>query len=355
MLVVMNKNATSVQIDAVVKAIESRGYTARPIPGGERVSIGVLYNKGAVDAAAFVGLPGVKEVIPITRPYKLVSREFQPEDTVITVGNVLIGNGHLTIIAGPCAIESESQALTIAESVRKAGAQLFRGGAYKPRTSPYSFQGLGEEGLKILAKVRETTGMPVVTEVMDYETFDIVEAYADIIQIGTRNMQNFSLLRRAGRARKPIVLKRGMAATIDEWLMAAEYILEGGNNQVILCERGVRTFVHHSRNTLDLSAIPVVRKESHLPIIVDPSHAAGRRDQVIPLSRAAVAVEAHGLMVEVHHAPETALSDGAQSLYPHQFEQLCSQVRSIFDVFKNENAGPQNLANARSQMAGQMS
>jgi 3-deoxy-7-phosphoheptulonate synthase len=225
--------------------------------------------------------------------------------------------------------------LTIAKQVRHAGAQLFRGGAFKPRTSPYSFQGLGEEGLKILAHVRETTGMPVVTEVMDFETFDLVEEYADIIQIGTRNMQNFSLLRRAGRSPKPILLKRGMAATVDEWLMAAEYILEGGNAQVILCERGVRTFVHHSRNTLDLSAVPVVLKESHLPIIVDPSHAAGRRDQVIPLSRASIAVAAHGLMVEVHHDPGNALSDGAQSLYPQQFEKLCDQINKIFNILGN--------------------
>ena len=285
MLIVMEKKARSEEIDAVIKAIEERNYTARPIPGGERVSIGVLYNDGPVDASFFMGLPGVKDAVPITRPYKLVSREFRANDTVIQVGDVSIGNGHMTIIAGPCAVESESQALTIAAHVRSAGAHIFRGGAFKPRTSPYSFQGLGKKGLEILAKVREETGLPVVTEAMDYETFDLVEKFADIIQIGARNMQNFSLLKRAGQAEKPILLKRGMAATIDEWLMAAEYILEGGNSQVILCERGVRTFVHHSRNTLDLSAVPVIRKESHLPIIIDPSHAAGRRDQVIPLSR----------------------------------------------------------------------
>ena len=331
MLVVMDKKATQAEIDFVVAAIEERGYTARPIPGGERISIGILNNKGHVDASPFLGLPGVKDAIHVTRPYKLVSREFKREDTVIKVGDISVGNGNLVIIAGPCAVESESQALIIAEHVKRSGAQLFRGGAFKPRTSPYSFQGLGEEGLKILATVREKTGMPVVTEVMDLETFDLVEKYADVIQIGTRNMQNFSLLRRAGHANKPVVLKRGMAATIDEWLMAAEYILEGGNSQVILCERGVRTFVHHSRNTLDLSAVSVVLKESHLPIIVDPSHAAGVRDQVIPLSRAAVAVGAQGLMVEVHHAPDKALSDGAQSLYPQQFEGLCRQVQSIFD------------------------
>ena len=335
MLVVMDKKATKKEIDFVVATIEERGYTARPIPGGERVSIGILNNKGHVDASPFLGLPGVKDAIHVTRPYKLVSREFKHEDTVINVGDVSVGNGNLVIIAGPCAVESESQALTIAEHVKKSGAQLFRGGAFKPRTSPYSFQGLGKEGLQILAKVREKTGMPVVTEVMDLENLDLVEKYADVIQIGARNMQNFSLLRRAGHASKPVLLKRGMAATIDEWLMAAEYILEGGNSQVILCERGVRTFVHHSRNTLDLSAVSVVLKESHLPIIVDPSHAAGRRDQVVPLSRAAVAVGAQGLMVEVHHAPEKALSDGAQSLYPRQFESLCSQVQFIFDNLQN--------------------
>jgi 3-deoxy-7-phosphoheptulonate synthase len=328
----MNQNATTEQIDSVVSAIKKYGYIPRPIPGGERVSIGILYNKGPVDGSLFLGMPGVKEAIPVTRPYKLVSREFQPEETIIRIGDVAIGNGSLTIIAGPCAVESETQALTIANQVKQAGADLFRGGAFKPRTSPYSFQGLGKEGLEILAKVRETTGMPVVTEVMDYENFDLVEEYADVIQIGARNMQNYSLLKRAGKAKRPVLLKRGMAATIDEWLMAAEYILEGGNSQVILCERGVRTFVHHSRNTLDLSAVPFVRNESHLPVIVDPSHATGRRDQVIPLSRAAVAVGADGLMVEVHHAPEEALSDGAQSLYPEQFEKLSSQVRSIFDL-----------------------
>ena len=335
MLVVMDKKATQAEIDFVVATIEERGYTARPIPGGERISIGILNNKGPVDASPFLGLPGVKDAIHVTRPYKLVSREVKHQDTVITVGDVSVGNGNLVIIAGPCAVESESQALIIAEHVKRSGAQLFRGGAFKPRTSPYSFQGLGEEGLKILATVREKTGMPVVTEVMDLETFDLVEKYADVIQIGTRNMQNFSLLRRAGHANKPVLLKRGMAATIDEWLMAAEYILEGGNSQVILCERGVRTFVHHSRNTLDLSAVSVVLKESHLPIIVDPSHAAGVRDQVVPLSRAAVAVGAQGLMVEVHNAPEKALSDGAQSLYPRQFEHLCREVRLIFNHLNN--------------------
>ncbi len=332
MLIVMDQKATQAEIDAVVAAVESKGFVARAIPGGDRVSIGVLHNKGVVEPSLFLGYPGVKDVVPVTRPYKLVSREVQQEDTVVRVGDVRIGNGSFTIIAGPCAIESEEQAMTIAAGVKDAGAHLFRGGAYKPRTSPYSFQGLGEEGLRILARVRQEFGLPVVTEVIDESTFDLVAEYADVIQIGTRNMQNFTLLRRAGRIDKPVFLKRGMSATIDEWLMAAEYILEGGNRQVILCERGVRTFVHHSRNTLDLSAVPVVRKESHLPIVIDPSHAAGRRDQVIPLSRAAAAVGAQGLMVEVHHNPEQALSDGAQSLYPQQFEHLCRQVEAIYSV-----------------------
>ncbi len=334
MLIVMDKKATQQEIEMVVAVIEEHDCTARPIPGGERVSIGVLNNKGPVDASLFLGLGGVKDAIPITRPYKLVSRESKQEDTIIQVGENSIGNGGLTIIAGPCAVESEKQALAIAKQVKERGAHLFRGGAFKPRTSPYSFQGLGEKGLKILAKVKSETGLPVVTEVMDNETFDIVEYYADVIQIGTRNMQNFTLLKRAGKAKKPVMLKRGMAATIEEWLMAAEYILERGNSQVILCERGVRTFVHHSRNTLDLSAVAVVRKESHLPIIVDPSHAAGRRDQVLPLSRAAVAAEAHGLMVEVHNEPDKALSDGAQSLYPDQFKKLSDQVQAIYRIFK---------------------
>ena len=331
MLIVMDQKATQEQIDRVIATIKEQGFTPRPIPGGQRVSIGILNNKGPVDGSLFLGLLGVKDAIPVTRPYKLVSREVHPEDTLIPIGDVTVGSGNLTIIAGPCAIESEEQALTVAYHVKKAGADLFRGGAFKPRTSPYAFQGLGKEGLEILAHVREETGLSVVTEVLDYENFDLVEEYADVIQIGTRNMQNFTLLRRAGLSEKPILLKRGMAATIDEWLMAAEYILSEGNDKVILCERGVRTFVNHSRNTLDLSAIPVVKNESHLPIIIDPSHAAGRRDQVIPLSRAAVAVEAHGLMVEVHNAPEKALSDGGQSLYPEQFEGLCQQARTIYD------------------------
>jgi 3-deoxy-7-phosphoheptulonate synthase len=332
MLLVMHKNATQEQIDAVMAAVEKLGCTPRPIPGGMRVAIGILYNKGPVDRGHFLSLPGVQEAIPVTRPYKLVSRELKPEDTVVDVGGVPLGNGHFTLIAGPCAVESLEQAMTIAQKVKDAGALIFRGGAFKPRTSPYAFQGMGEEGLKILARVREKTGLRVVTEAMDSAEFDMVEHYADMVQIGARNMQNFSLLRRAGHSTKPVMLKRGMSSTIEEWLMAAEYIMEAGNPQVVLCERGLRTFAVHSRNTLDLSAVPVVKKESHLPVIADPSHAAGHREQVGPLSLAAAAVGVHGLMIEVHHAPHEALSDGGQSLYPEQFAALANDIRRIVEV-----------------------
>ncbi len=334
MLIVMEKNSTQEQIQAAVEAVEKRGYTARPIPGGDRVSIGVLYNKGFVDNAHFLGLAGVKEVIPVTKPYKLVSREVKPENTRIKVGDVVFGDGSIPVMAGPCAVESESQILAIARAVKACGAGLLRGGAFKPRTSPYSFQGLGEEGLKFLAKAREETGLPIVTEAMDVENFDVVEAYADVVQIGTRNMQNYSLLRRAGKSNRPIILKRGMSATLPEWLMAAEYIMEEGNPDVILCERGVRTFVRHSRNTLDLSVVPAARKESHLPIIVDPSHASGVRDQVIPLACAAAALEADGIMIEVHNCPDDALSDGAQSLYPEQFAVVMKKINAIHAIMK---------------------
>jgi 3-deoxy-7-phosphoheptulonate synthase len=329
MLVVMSSYATEEEISQVVSAIEREGNVARVIQGGERTAIGILQNRGPVDPAPYLLLPGVKETIPVSKPYKLVSREIELRDTLIQLGDVTIGGDNFVLIAGPCAVESESQALTIAHEVRRRGALLFRGGAYKPRTSPYSFQGLGEEGLKILAKVREETGLYIVTEAMDHELCDLVEEYADIIQIGARNMQNFSLLNRAGQARKPILLKRGMSATLQEWLMAAEYIMAKGNPEVILCERGVRTFADHSRNTLDLSAIPVVKQESHLPILADPSHACGRRDQVIPMSRASVAAGAHGLMVEVHNEPTKALSDGQQALFPSQFEQMVNEILPI--------------------------
>ena len=329
MLIVMEKDATQAQIDAVVNIIKELGFTPAPIPGSQRTAIGILGNAGPIDPGNFISLDGVKDAISVSKPFKLVSREVQPENTVVTVGGQAIGGGDLAVMAGPCAVESLEQCLIIAEAVKKAGATIFRGGAFKPRTSPYSFQGLGDKGLEILAEVRKRTGLAIVTEAIDHEVLDQVEAVADIIQIGARNMQNFTLLKRAGKSSKPILLKRGMAATIDEFLMAAEHIMSQGNNRIILCERGVRTFADHSRNTLDLSAIPAVKLLSHLPIIVDPSHAAGRRDQVIPLSRASVAVGADGLMVEVHHNPTHALSDGPQSLYPEQFEDLMRQVRML--------------------------
>lgn len=335
MLVVMEKNITEKKIQAVITAIEKRGYTARTIPVGDRVSIGILHNKNSIEAAHFLGLDGVKEVIPVTKPYKLVGREFQKENTLIKVGDAVFGDGSFVVIAGPCAVESEKQILSIAKSVKNAGAKVFRGGAFKPRTSPYSFQGLGKKGLIFLAKVRKETGLPIATEVMDVETFDLVEEYADIIQIGTRNMQNFSLLRRAGNSDKPVLLKRGMSATLQEWLMAAEYIMEQGNTKVILCERGVRTFVRHSRNTLDLSVVPAVKKESHLPIIVDPSHAAGIRDQVISLAHASAALGADGVMIEVHNHPKEALSDGPQSLYPDQFVTAMEKMKAIHAIIGN--------------------
>ncbi|MBW1988395.1 MAG: 3-deoxy-7-phosphoheptulonate synthase [Deltaproteobacteria bacterium] len=338
MLVVMAKNATNEQIAGVQDAVRAAGFTPRPIPGGERVAIGILHNQGPVDPSLFSSLPGVSHTIPVTKPFKLVSREFKHEDTVVDVSGVPVGNGHFTLIAGPCAVESEKQCLAIARAVKAAGAGIFRGGAFKPRTSPYSFQGLGEEGLKILAKVRGETGMPVVTEALDTAVFDLVEAYADMVQIGARNMQNFSLLRRAGQSRKPILLKRGMSSTIEEWLMAAEYILEGGNTAVVLCERGLRTFAMHSRNTLDLSAVPVVQKESHLPVIADPSHAAGVAAQVPPLARASAAIGVHGLMIEVHDHPEKALSDGGQSLLPGQFAALANQMRAIHELLDRQGA-----------------
>jgi 3-deoxy-7-phosphoheptulonate synthase len=316
----------------VVRAIEARGLKAHPIPGSQRTAIGITGNKGTAEAPVFEALPGVLEVIPVTHAYKLVSREVKHDDTLVEVGGVRIGGPTLVVVAGPCAVESLEQTLTVARAVKKAGAHMLRGGAFKPRTSPYSFQGLGEEGLRILAAAREETGLPVITEAVDVEGVDLVERYADAIQIGARNMQNFSLLKRAGRARKPVVLKRGMSATLEEFLMSAEYVLSEGNYQVVLCERGVRTFSDFSRNTLDLSVVPAVKKISHLPILVDPSHGTGRRDKVAPLSRAAAAVGADGLMVEVHHEPDTALSDGPQSITPAMFEALMGELRQIAPV-----------------------
>jgi 3-deoxy-7-phosphoheptulonate synthase len=331
-LVVMRQDATAAQIRGVMEAVEARGFKAHAIPGAQRTAIGITGNKGALEAPAFESLPGVLEVIPVSHAYKLVSREVKPDDTVVQVGGVPVGGSGLVVIAGPCAVESREQALTIARAVKAAGAHLLRGGAFKPRTSPYSFQGLGEEGLKILAEAREATGLPVVTEAVDIEGLELVERYADAIQIGARNMQNFSLLRRAGRAKKPVLLKRGMSATLEEFLMSAEYILSEGNYGVILCERGVRTFSDFSRNTLDLAVVPAVKALSHLPILVDPSHGTGRRDKVAPLSRAAAAVGADGLIVEVHHDPNRALSDGPQSITPDMFELLMRDLGQIAPV-----------------------
>jgi 3-deoxy-7-phosphoheptulonate synthase len=331
-LVVMRQDATQEQIKGVMEAVEARGFKAHAIPGAQRTAIGITGNKGALDRPVFESLPGVLEVIPVSHAYKLVSREVKPEETVVRVGGVSVGGPELVVMAGPCAVESREQTLTIARAVKAAGAHVLRGGAFKPRTSPYSFQGLGEEGLKILAEAREATGLPVVTEAVDMEGLDLVERYADAIQIGARNMQNFSLLRRAGRARKPVLLKRGMSATLEEFLMSAEYILSEGNYEVILCERGVRTFSDFSRNTLDLAMVPAVKDISHLPILVDPSHGTGRRDKVAPLSRAAAAVGADGLIVEVHHDPNRALSDGPQSITPDMLESLMRDLRQIAPV-----------------------
>jgi len=331
MLVVMKSDVAEEQVRAVIKEIERMGYRGIPMPGAERIAVCILGNKGPVDDTRLLTMDGVKETIPVTKPYKLVSRETRLEPTVITIGDISIGGGEVIIMAGPCAVESEHQALTIARCVKKCGAQVFRGGAFKPRTSPYSFQGLGEKGLKMLEKIRQETGLLIVTEATDHTSIELVEQYADIIQIGARNMQSFSLLRRAGQSPRPVLLKRGFAATIDELLMSAEYIMSEGNPRIILCERGIRTFSDTARNTLDLSAVLSIKEVSHLPVIVDPSHAAGRREFVIPLSKAAVAVGADGLLVEVHHDPLHALSDGAQSLYPEQFAQLMHQIDCLRD------------------------
>jgi len=331
MLVVMKNEATEEQVRAVIREIENLGYRGIPIPGAERTAVCIIGNQGPVEDSQLLPLDGVKETIRVTKPYKLVSRETHLQSTIIAIGDVKIGGKEPVVMAGPCAVESEEQALTIAHLVKQYGAQVFRGGAFKPRTSPYSFQGLGEEALKILEKVREETGLLIVTEATDHTNIEVVEQYADIIQIGARNMQNYSLLCRAGHASKPILLKRGFAATIDEWLMAAEYIMSEGNTQVILCERGIRTFSDNTRNTLDISAILSVKELSHLPIVVDPSHASGRKEYIIPLSKAAIAVGADGILVEVHHDPPHALSDGIQSLYPEQFAELIKEIKSLKD------------------------
>jgi 3-deoxy-7-phosphoheptulonate synthase len=325
----MKPYASGDEIADVERVIRGMGLRPHTVAGTQRTAIGVTGNQGAVDNSCLENLPGVAETIRVSKPYKLVSLDLQPEKTVVRVGDASVGGDELAIIAGPCAVESREQTFAIAEAVYKSGARFFRGGAFKPRTSPYAFQGLGEEGLKILAEVRQAFGLKIVTEALDEAGIELVEQYADVIQIGARNMQNFTLLRRAGRSPLPVLLKRGLSATLDEWLLAAEYIMAEGNYNVILCERGVRTFAQHSRNTLDLSSILAVRCISHLPVIVDPSHAAGKNYMVMPLARAGVAVGADGLIVEVHDQPERALSDGAQALTLEQYEDLVMWVRAI--------------------------
>jgi len=330
MLVVMQNHATREQIDRVVKTIEEMGYSARPMPGETRIAIGLVGNDGRVDSSRVEALPGVAEIIHVSKPYKQVSREWREENTLVTIApGVTFGGSDVQIIAGPCSVESEEQIIASAHAVRAAGATALRGGAFKPRSSPYAFQGLGRKGLELLALARRETGLAVVTEALDEEGAHLVAEYGDCIQIGARNMQNYSLLRAVGRLNKPVLLKRGMAATITELLMSAEYILAEGNGQVILCERGIRSFDTMTRNLLDLTAIPLVQRLSHLPIIADPSHGTGLRDKVIPMARAAVAAGADGVIVEVHPTPDLALSDGAQSLYPDQFARLVTELRAI--------------------------
>lgn len=333
MLIVMKSDASDDDIQRVLHVVETLGFRAHAMPGENRTAIGITGNPGAIDPAHFEFLPGVAEAIRVTQPYKLISRDLKPERSVIKVGTGSIGNGELAIIAGPCALENPDQIFTTAKAVAATGVDFFRGGAFKPRTSPYAFQGMGVEGLKLLAQVRDEFGLNIVTEAMDEQGVDAVAEYGDCIQIGARNMQNFSLLKYVGRAKKPVLLKRGLSATLDELLLAAEYIMSEGNYDVILCERGIRTFATHARNTIDLSIVPAIQRLSHLPIIVDPSHAGGHNYMVTPLSRAGVAVGADGLIIEVHPRPQEALCDGAQALTPAQYVDLVQQVRALHRLF----------------------
>ncbi|WP_320056567.1 3-deoxy-7-phosphoheptulonate synthase [Desulfuromonas thiophila] len=345
MLIVMNQDATPQQIDAVTAAVAALGLRAEPIPGSSRTAIGVLGNQGYVDDATIRNLPGVRETLHVSKPYKLVSRDFHPASTQVRVGPVIIGDGQPPVMmAGPCSIESEAQMLASARIVRDAGATILRGGAFKPRTGPHSFQGLGVEGLKLLRQAGDAVGLPVVTEVMRIGQLEDVCRYADLLQIGARNMQNFDLLKEVGRLRVPVLLKRGMSATIEEFLAAAEYIVAEGNDQLILCERGIRTFETATRNTLDLSVVPLVRQLSHLPIIVDPSHATGRRPLVPVMAQAALVCGAHGLMVEVHHDPAHALCDGAQSLDGPQFARLMGQLAQLTAFLRDQRAAETGAA-----------
>jgi 3-deoxy-7-phosphoheptulonate synthase len=333
MLIVMTPDATETDVWRVVKTIESLGLKAHPMPGANRTAIGLTGNQGAIDPSPFAELPGVAECVRVTKPYKLVGRDLKHDKTVIRIGEAEIGD-EFAMIAGVCAVESREQTMLTAEVVAEIGCKWFRGGAFKPRTSPYAFQGLAEEGLKILSDARDAFGLRIVTEAVDEPALDLVEKYADVIQIGTRNMQNFSLLRRAGQARKPVLLKRGMSSTLEEFLLAAEYIMSEGNYQVILCERGVRTFGDHSRFTPDLSVIPAVQRLSHLPIVFDPSHSTGNRETVIPMARAAVAAGTDGLLVDVHPYPERALCDGPQALLFDMLRNLVAQARAISEIVK---------------------
>jgi 3-deoxy-7-phosphoheptulonate synthase len=344
MLIVMRHGAPEEDIRRVAATIEEMGYQARPMPGKQRTTIGLVGNDGRVDGSRLAALPGVQEIIHVTKPYKQVSREWKADSTLVRLpGGLTVGGDEVVVMAGPCSVESEQQILESARAVREAGATVLRAGAYKPRSSPYSFQGMGRAGLKLLARAREETGLLIVTEAMDAEEMDFVAEVADIIQLGARNMQNYSLLKRAGRSGKPILLKRGLSATIQELLLSAEYILAEGNPNVILCERGVRGFDPATRNIFDLSAIPVVHGLSHLPIIADPSHGTGHRDMVIPMARAAVAAGADGLLVEVHPSPDRALSDGAQSLYPEQFERMMKEARLIAEAIGRRVAEPAEI------------
>ncbi len=342
MLIVMKPNATARDIDAVVKVIEAIGFRAHAMPGATRTAIGITGNDGPIDGRRFENLPGVVEVIRVTKPYKLITLDLRPDKTVVRVGDATIGSSELAIIAGPCAIESRDQALAVAKAVHESGARFFRGCVWKPRTSPYTFQGLGDKGWKIMTEIREAFGLKIVTEAVDESHVDLIEKYGDVIQIGARNMQNFSLLKRAGRSKLPVLLKRGMAATLEEWLLAAEYIMAEGNYNVILCERGVRTFAQHTRNTLDLASVPAIRRISHLPVLVDPSHGTGTAYMVTPLARAGIAVGADGLMVEVHNQPELALSDSAQALTLSEYAQLVEEVRAIRRLMA-QDAGNSNV------------
>ena len=330
MLVVMQHGATAAPVEAVVRTIEEMGYQARPMPGAQRTAVGLVGNDGRVDGSRIEALPGVAQVIHVSNPYKQVSREWRPENTLVTIApGVVFGGSDIPIIAGPCSVENETQIVTAARAVRAAGATALRGGAFKPRSSPYAFQGLGKKGLELLALARRETGLAIVTEAMDEEGANLVAEYADCIQIGARNMQNYSLLKAVGRIGRPVLLKRGMAATISDLLLSAEYVLAEGNDQVVLCERGVRSFDPAARNMFDLTAVPIVQKLSHLPIIADPSHGTGLRDKVTPMARAAVAAGADGVIVEVHPTPDRALSDGGQSLFPEQFARLVIELRAI--------------------------